>query len=82
MTLGGNPGLVGALFGLGLGVVKYMLVLSMISTSVGREIKRGSENMDLAGFSARMRPVRWALLVGAFGVLPAIGYAAGRLLGN
>jgi hypothetical protein len=63
-------------------MMKYMLVLSMIGAAVGREIKRGPEKLDVEGFSARMRPIRRALLVGAFGVLPAVGYVAGRLIGN
>jgi len=38
--------------------------------------------VDIAGFSARMRPIRRALLVVAFGVLPAIGFIAGWWLGK
>jgi hypothetical protein len=72
-----NPALVGALIGLLVGWVKYMLALSMIGSAVGREVKNAPGDVDIAGFSARMRPIRRALLVLAFGVLPAIGFIAG-----
>ena len=45
--------------------------------AVGREVKNAPGDLDIAGFSARMRPIRRALLVVAFGVLPAIGFIAG-----
>jgi hypothetical protein len=77
-----NPALVGALIGLAVGWVKYMLALSMIGAAVGREAKRAPGDLDIAGFGARMRPVKRALLVAAFGVLPAIGYIAGSALGK
>lgn len=82
MALREDPALVGALIGLGFGFVKYVLALSMIGAAVGREIKRAPDDLDVAGFGARMRPVRWALLVVAFGVLPAVGYFAGSSLGK
>ena len=83
MALRENPALVGAAIGLVVGLVKYMFVLSMIGGTVGREIKdNASEDLDLAGFAARMRPVRRMLLVVAFGVLPAIGFIAGSTLGK
>ena len=77
-----NPALVGALIGLTIGWVKYMLALSMIGAAVGREVKSAPGDVDIAGFSARMRPIRRALLVVAFGVLPAIGFIAGSALGK
>jgi hypothetical protein len=83
MALRENPALAGALIGLGIGLVKYMFVLSMIGGAVGREIKENaSEDLDLAGFAARMRPIRRALLVVAFGVLPVVGFIAGSVLGK
>jgi hypothetical protein len=75
-----NPGLLGALLGLCLGVAEYVIVLGMIGLAVGRAAKREPEKADFAGLGARMRKVRLALLVGAFGVLPAVGYVAGRTL--
>jgi hypothetical protein len=55
----------------------------MIGGAVGREIKENaSEDLDLAGFAARMRPIRRALLVVAFGVLPVVGFIAGSVLGK
>lgn len=80
MSPGDNPGLVGALLGLCLGVAEYVIVLRMIGVAVGREARRDPANVDLEGFAARMRPIRIALLVGAFAVLPAVGYVAGRTL--
>ena len=77
-----NPALVGALIGLSVGWVKYMLALSMIGAAVGREVKNAPGDVDIAGFSTRMRPIRRALLVVAFGVLPAIGFIAGSALGK
>lgn len=81
MTLGGtDPGLVGAGLGLCLGIVEYVIVLGMIGAKVGRAAKRDPEGVDFEGFGARLRPVRLALLVGAFAVLPAVGFVAGRTL--
>jgi hypothetical protein len=71
---------VGALLGLCLGVVEYVIVLRMIGVAVSREAKRNPDDVDFEGFGARLRPVRIALLVGAFAVLPAVGYVAGRTL--
>ncbi|MDB5509369.1 MAG: hypothetical protein JWL93_1838 [Hyphomicrobiales bacterium] len=80
MSPGDNPGLVGALLGLCLGVAEYVIVLRMIGAAVGREARRDPANVDFEGFGARMRPIRIAMLVGAFAVLPAVGYVAGRTL--
>jgi hypothetical protein len=77
-----NPALAGALIGLAIGWVKYMLALGMIGAAVGREAKRAPDQVDFAGFGARLRPVKRTLLVVAFGVLPAIGFIAGAALGK
>ena len=77
-----NPALAGALVGLAIGWLKYMLALGMIGAAVGREAKRAPDGVDYAGFGARMRPVKRALLVAAFGVLPAVGGIAGWALGK
>ena len=82
MALRENPGLVGALIGLCLGVLHYIVVLGIIGAAVDREAKRDPKTVDYAGFGARMRKIRFALVVAALGVLPAIGYAAGRALGK
>jgi hypothetical protein len=77
-----NPALVGALIGLSVGWLKYMLALSMIGAAVGREVKRAPGELDSAGFGARIRPVKRALLLAAFVVLPAIGFITGAALGK
>jgi hypothetical protein len=78
-----NPALAGALIGLAIGVVKYVAVLAMIGAVVEREVKSApADEVDFAGFGARMRPVKWMLLAVAFGVLPAVGYIAGSALGK
>ena len=80
MSLRDHPGLLGAVLGLCLGMVKYAIAMRIIGAALSRDDEQDRDKIDFEAFGARLRPVRLALLVGAFGILPAVGYVAGRTL--
>ena len=77
-----NAALIGALSGLTLGLVEYVIVLRMIGGAVSREAAQGGELTGLSLVTMGMRRIRVALLGCAFVVLPAVGFALGSAFGS
>ena len=77
-----NAALFGALAGLTLGLVEYVIVLRLIGRAVAIEAAQGGEMEGVALVTRRMRQVRVALLGCAFVLLPAVGFALGSTFGS
>ena len=77
-----NAALFGALAGLTLGLVEYVIVLRLIGRAVAIEAAQGGEMEGVALVTKRMRQVRVALLGCAFVLLPAVGFALGSTFGS
>jgi hypothetical protein len=77
-----NAPLFGALAGLTLGLVEYVIVLRLIGRMVAHEAGQGGELDGLALVTRRMRHVRVALMGLAFVFLPAVGFALGTTFGS
>jgi len=77
-----NAALFGALAGLTLGLVEYVIVLRLIGRAVAIEAAQGGEMEGVALVTKRMRQVRAALLGCAFVLLPAVGFALGSTFGS
>jgi hypothetical protein len=77
-----NAALIGALSGLALGLVEYVIVLRIIGGAVSREAAQGGELTGLSLVTAGMRRIRMALLGCAFFLLPAVGFALGSAFGS
>jgi hypothetical protein len=77
-----NAALFGALAGLTLGLVEYVIVLRLIGRAVALEAAQGGEMEGVALVTKRMRQVRVALLGCAFVLLPAVGFALGSTFGS
>jgi hypothetical protein len=77
-----NAALFGALSGLTLGLLEYVIVLRLIGRAVAIEAAQGGEMEGVALVTRRMRQVRVALLGCAFVLLPAVGFALGSTFGS
>ena len=77
-----HAALIGALCGLALGLVEYVIVLLMIGGAVSREAAQGGELTGLSLVTSGMRRIRVALLGCAFFLLPAVGFALGSAFGS
>ncbi len=77
-----NAALFGALAGLALGLLEYVIVLRLIGRAVAIEAAQGGEMEGVALVTKRMRQVRVALLGCAFVLLPAVGFALGSTFGS
>ena len=77
-----NAALFGALSGLTLGLLEYVIVLRLIGRAVAIEAAQGGEMEGVALVTKRMRQVRVALLGCAFVLLPAVGFALGSTFGS
>jgi len=77
-----NAALFGALAGLTLGLVEYVIVLRLIGRAVAIAAAQGGEMEGVALVTRRMRQVRVALLGCAFVLLPAVGFALGSTFGS
>ena len=77
-----HTALIGALSGLALGLVEYVIVLRMIGGAVSREAAQGGELTGLSLVTSGMRRIRVALLGCAFFLLPAVGFALGSAFGS
>ena len=64
-----HAALIGALSGLALGLVEYVILLRIIGCAVSREAAQGGELTGLTLVSASMRRIRMALLGCAFFLL-------------
>lgn len=80
MSTGASNATIGAVAGLAFGLAEYVLVLRMIGRALAWEAKQEGEMPGLASIERRMRTVRFALMGFAFLVMPALGYAVGRML--
>ncbi len=76
-----SGGTIGALVGLGFGLAEYIVVTRMIGRAIAIEAKQGGELPGIDLFERRMRPIKAAMLAGAFVVMPAVGYFVGDTFG-
>ena len=77
-----HAALIGALSGLALGLVEYVIVLRIIGGAVSREAAQGGELTGLVLVTSGMRRIRVALLGCAFFLRPAVGFALGSAFGS
>ena len=86
MRLMSNPGLAGAAIGLALGLVEYFIAMIVVRAMVERETsaarKTGEVLPGMLSVPANMAKLRIALLLLAFTVYPAVGYAVGNLVAS
>jgi hypothetical protein len=82
MMVVNHPGLAGALGGLLLGLIEYVIATALMRRAVSREIAAGGDLPGLAVARARARTIRRALGGCAFLLLPALGFALGASLGH
>lgn len=78
-----HPPVLGAFIGLVLGLVEYLIAMSLFRAYVAREValasKAGEILPGLDNVVSRMRALRYGLLALAVIVYPAIGYAVGTI---
>ena len=78
-----NPGIAGALIGLALGLIEYVIAFAMIRAYTGREIETArKENEVLPGIGIlpeTLRKLRIILIVSAVTIYPVIGYVIGNM---
>ncbi len=76
-----SGGTIGAMAGLAFGLGEYVLVTRMIGRAIAAEASLGGDLPGADGLARRMRPVKIALLIASFIVMPFVGYLAGNALG-
>jgi hypothetical protein len=76
-----SGGTIGALAGLGFGLAEYVVVTRMIGRAIAAETAQGGDLAGIGNFERRMRPIKAAMLAGAFVVMPAVGYVVGDAFG-
>ena len=78
-----NPGITGALIGLALGLVEYVIAMAMIRAYSAREIETArKENEELPGIGmlpGTLLKLRIILILAAVTIYPVIGYFVGNM---
>ena len=72
-------GLLGALIGLGLGLLEYRLISSVVIGAL-RRTDRSVSQAEKQDYERRIRILRWALMVMTVGFMPVLGFVIGRTL--
>ena len=72
----------GALIGLLFGLANYVLIMRLIGRQLSYELAQSDGAVMDDAFLRRLRPVRRIVMIGAFGILPLVGYWAGRMFGS
>ena len=76
MTL---AGLLGALIGLGLGLLQYRVMSAAVIGAL-RRTDRSVTEADKQDYERRIRILRWALGAITIGLMPILGFVIGRTL--
>ena len=77
-----DPGLSGALGGLVLGAVEFVVAMAVARRALAREMEEEGDMPGLAFVARRLRAMRNALAGFSFVALPALGYALGSSLAH
>ncbi len=77
-----HPALSGALGGLIIGAVEYIIAMGVMRRAVAREVEEGGEMPGMPFVAARFIKFRRALAAFSFLFLPALGLALGAALGG
>lgn len=72
-----STGTMGALIGLGCGLAEYILVVRMMARVMGGQKDDVADGAHEA-LERRVVKMKWALMCGAFVILPAVGFAVGQ----
>jgi hypothetical protein len=77
-----DPGFSGALAGLALGAVEFVVAMAATRRVLAREMEEEGDMPGLAFVAGRLRSIRLALAGFSFVGLPALGYALGTTLAH
>nr|WP_047575226.1 hypothetical protein [Methylobacterium sp. ZNC0032] len=72
-----NAGLVGALIGLGLGLLEYRLMSAVVIGAL-RRTDRSETEAEKDDYERRIRILRAVLVVMTIGLMPTLGFVIGR----
>jgi hypothetical protein len=74
-----NPGVIGALAGLMLGFVDYMIIMRVIERALSREAAAEPVTQEArAHVGRRLRFIKPAIMFGSFVLFPVAGYFVGK----
>jgi hypothetical protein len=76
-----NPGLVGAVGGLAVGLAQYVIATNVVRRVITREIEEGGDMPGMGALALRFRSMRRVLAGVSFLALPMLGFALGTTLG-
>jgi hypothetical protein len=72
-------GPLGALIGLGLGLLEYRLISAVVIGAL-RRTDRSATEAERMDYERRIRILRWALMAMTVGFMPILGFVIGRAL--
>ena len=72
-----SAGLVGAVIGLGLGLLEYRLMSAVVIGAL-RRTDRSETEAEKADYERRIRILRAVLVVMTIGLMPTLGFVIGR----